>query len=65
MDKIGYAVLISAYLLVFPLAGVLSERLDEPLVESMSQESLVEKIASDLSKAIGVDSFFDSLSRGL
>lgn len=64
MEKIGYVILISAYLLVFPLAGGLSEKFDKTLNESISQESLVEKIASDFYKAIGFDSFFDSLNRG-
>lgn len=65
MEKIGYIILISAYLLVFPLAGGLSEKFDKSLSESISQESLVEKIASDLSNTIGLDSFFNSLNRGL
>lgn len=65
MEKIGYIVLISVYLLVFPLAGGLHEKFDNSLSKSISQESLIEKIASDVSKAIGMDSFFNSLSRGI
>ena len=65
MEKIGYILLISVYLLIFPLSGGLHERFDDSLSKSTPQESLVEKIASDVSKAIGMDSFFNSLSRGI
>lgn len=61
MEKIGYILLISAYLLIFPIANGLSNKLDSSLNESLSQERLAKEISYNLHKSLGVSSFLEKI----
>lgn len=62
MEKIGYILLISAYLLILPIANGLSNRFDNSLNESISQERLADEITSNLHKSLGIGSFFENFT---
>lgn len=61
MEKIGYILLISAYLLIFPIANGLSNKFDDSLGESLSQERLTKEISHSIHKSLGVGSFFEKI----
>lgn len=66
MEKLGYVILISIYLISFSIGksflnnGELASR-----VESVSNQHILESVAKDVANAIGMDDFFDALSKGL
>ena len=65
MEKVGYAFLVSMYLMSFTVGKGLSQKVDAPLAESISYEKILEKVASNIADAIGFNDFFDSLNKGL
>lgn len=66
MQKIGYAVLASIYLISFSIGRGIVDSVDASSMKAKaSNQTIVKSLANDLSDAIGMNDFFDSLSVGL
>lgn len=63
MEKLGYILLISVYLLVFPIAGGLSDNIDESIIDSLSSKNFVESISHSLSGGAIFDSLRSSMKK--
>lgn len=65
MQKIGYGILVSLYLVSFSIGKDIVSKSDMSAFEPVKQENVLESIAHDIADSIGMNDFFDSLSRGL
>lgn len=65
MQKIGYGILVSIYLASFSIGKELISGADMSSFESAEQQNVLKSIANDVADGIGMNDFFDSLSRGL
>lgn len=65
MQKIGYGILVSIYLASFSIGKELISGADMSSFESAEQQNVLKSIANDVADSIGMNDFFDSLSRGL
>lgn len=65
MEKIGYVLLLSMYLLSFTVGKNILN--GDSMFESKAQTTISQSIPSpqDVIKEIGLDMFFDELTRGL
>lgn len=68
MEKLGYVILISIYLISFSIGkNFLNNNSNNAFsrIESISNQRVLESVAKDVANAIGMDDFFDALSKGL
>lgn len=65
MEKVGYVILISMYLLVIPMADGLSNIFENDLKTINSKPDMTEKLSNSLIKSMGMDSFIKNLSKGI
>lgn len=65
MEKIGYGILISIYLISFSIGKGILNSSDMSMFESNSNQNIIQSIADDIANVIGMNDFFDSLNKGL
>lgn len=67
MEKLGYVILISIYLISFSIGKSFLNSNGEVLsgIESISNQRILESVAKDVANAIGMDDFFYALNKGL
>ena len=65
MQKIGYGILVSIYLASFSIGKELISGADMSSFKTVEQQNVLKSIANDVADGIGMNDFFDSLSRGL
>lgn len=67
MQKIGYGIIVSLYLVSFSIGKDIVAKTDMSVFEepATKQETVLESIANGIADSIGMNDFFDSLSKGL
>ena len=67
VDKVGYAILISIYLMVPFIADNIKNIIGEDNLQSNynSNSNIVMSLANNVSRAVGIDAFIEKLNDGL